>query len=78
MDEVTIDRLIGKVLESLAHNQPSTPAALTFLLRRYATTGAAAFGGALGSALATALDGAAEVETFASGGLLRMVLQQLG
>ena len=62
MDDATIDWLIGKVLESLARNQPITPAALTFLLRRYATTGAEAFSGALGPALAAALEGAADVE----------------
>ena len=62
MDDAAIDWLIGQVLESLARNQPITPAALTFLLRRYAATGAEAFSEALGSALAAALDGAAEVE----------------
>jgi len=60
--DAVIDWLIGQVLESLARNQPITPAALTFLLRRYAATGAEAFSEALGSALAAALDGAAEVE----------------
>ena len=62
MHDAVIDWLIGQVLESLARNQPITPAALTFLLRRYAATGAEAFSEALGSALAAALDGAAEVE----------------
>jgi len=62
VDDATIDWLIGKVLESLARKQPITPAALTFLLRRYATTGAEAFSGALGPALAAALEGAADVE----------------
>lgn len=62
MDYAAIDWLIGQVLESLARNQPITPAALTFLLRRYAETGAEAFSVALGPALAAALDGAADVE----------------
>jgi hypothetical protein len=62
VDETAIDWLVGQVLESLARNQPATPAALTFLLRRYAATGADAVGEALGSALAAALDGAASVE----------------
>jgi len=62
VDEAAIDWLIGQVLESLARQQPITPAALTFLLRRYAATGAEAVGEALGSALAAALEGAAAVE----------------
>ena len=62
MDDATIDRLIGKVLESLARNERIAPAPLTFLLRCYATTGAEVFSVALGPALAAALDGAAEVK----------------
>lgn len=62
MDDAAIDWLVGQVLASLARHQPITPAALTFLLRRYAATGGEAFSGALGSALAAALDGAADVE----------------
>lgn len=62
MDDAAIDWLSGQVLESLARHQPITPAALTFLLRRYAATGAEAFSAALGPALAAALDGAADVE----------------
>jgi hypothetical protein len=62
VDDAAIDWLIGQVLESLARNQPIAPAAVTFLLRRYVATGAEALSGALGSALAAALDGAADVE----------------
>ncbi len=62
MDDATIDRLIGRVLESLARNERITPASLTFLLRCYTTTGAEVVSAPLGSALAAVLDGAAEME----------------
>jgi hypothetical protein len=61
VENAAIDDLVGQVLRSLARRDPVGPAALTLLLRRYAS-GADQVGDPLGLALASALDGASALE----------------
>lgn len=56
MSEAAVDWIVGRVLEALAQGDRVSPAGLTLLLRRYAATGRADLGEALGAALARALD----------------------
>ena len=51
-----LEWIVERVLEALAGGELVSPAALTLLLRRYAATGRADLGDALGPALARALD----------------------
>jgi len=54
--EAALAWIVDCVLGALAGGEPASPAGLTLLLRRYAATGRADLGDALGSALARALD----------------------
>lgn len=54
--EAALEWIVDRVLGALAGGEPVSPAGLTLLLRRYAATGRADLGDALGSALARALD----------------------
>lgn len=56
MDEAAIDWIVEQVLGALAGGEHASPAGLTLVLRRYAATGRADLGDALGPALARALD----------------------
>ena len=56
MDTAALDWLTDRVLRAEAREEPTAPAALRLLLRRYAATGREDVGEAIGRALARALD----------------------
>lgn len=56
MDRAAIEWVTDRVLQALTRDEPIPPSALAFLLRRYAASGRADVGDALGAALARALD----------------------